>query len=170
MHHRSSLYVRRSQNRQPIQTLEEARDAVQALHVGRSYICTGSVDGHVRTYDLRMGELRSDFIGSTPFQCIYALAQPSHPSYASSCDCRRSIARQPDLPCDDARCPHPPHGHVHRQDAERLQGPRQCVISHPRVFWPRRSERCVWRRGRKGVGMGSCGCAFVSLRLPFPTR
>ena len=61
------MYARRSQNRQPIQTLEDARDAVQALHVGRSYICTGSVDGHVRTYDLRMGELRSDFIGSTSF-------------------------------------------------------------------------------------------------------
>jgi mitogen-activated protein kinase organizer 1 len=26
---------------------------------------TGSVDGHVRTYDLRKGELRSDFIGRT---------------------------------------------------------------------------------------------------------
>ena len=53
----------RSQNRAPIQTLEEARDTVQTLHVGRSYIVTGSVDGHVRTYDLRMGELRTDFIG-----------------------------------------------------------------------------------------------------------
>nr|VWO98991.1 Mitochondrial division protein 1 [Ganoderma boninense] len=57
------LWDMRSQNRAPIQILEDARDAVQALHVGRSYICTGSVDGHVRTYDLRMGELRSDFIG-----------------------------------------------------------------------------------------------------------
>lgn len=26
---------------------------------------TGSVDGHVRTYDLRKGELRTDFIGRT---------------------------------------------------------------------------------------------------------
>ncbi|KAI1785911.1 nuclear mRNA splicing protein [Ganoderma leucocontextum] len=63
------LWDMRSQNRQAIQTLEEARDAVQALHVGRSYICTGSVDGHVRTYDLRMGELRSDFIG-TPVTAV----------------------------------------------------------------------------------------------------
>ena len=55
----------RSQNRQPIQTLEDSRDTVQTLHVGHSYICTGSVDGHVRTYDLRMGELRTDFIGRT---------------------------------------------------------------------------------------------------------
>lgn len=50
-------------NRQAIQVLDEARDAVQTLHVGSTYLLTGSVDGHVRTYDLRMGELRSDFIG-----------------------------------------------------------------------------------------------------------
>ena len=53
----------RSQNRQPIQVLEEARDAVQALYVGHGTIMAGSVDGYVRTYDLRMGQLRSDFIG-----------------------------------------------------------------------------------------------------------
>ena len=48
---------------QPIQILDEARDAVQTLHVGPTFIVSGSIDGHVRTYDLRMGELRSDFIG-----------------------------------------------------------------------------------------------------------
>ncbi|TCD65183.1 hypothetical protein EIP91_003005 [Steccherinum ochraceum] len=57
------LWDLRSQNRQAIQTLEEARDAVQALHVGQGVVITGSVDGHVRTYDLRMGQLRTDFIG-----------------------------------------------------------------------------------------------------------
>ncbi|EMD32095.1 hypothetical protein CERSUDRAFT_109006 [Gelatoporia subvermispora B] len=57
------LWDLRSQNRQPIQLLEDARDAVQTLHIGPTYILTGSVDGHVRTYDLRMGELRTDFIG-----------------------------------------------------------------------------------------------------------
>ncbi|KAG6880186.1 hypothetical protein C0992_003850 [Termitomyces sp. T32_za158] len=50
-------------NRQAIQVLDEARDAVQTLHIGSTTIITGSVDGHVRTYDLRKGELRSDFIG-----------------------------------------------------------------------------------------------------------
>jgi mitogen-activated protein kinase organizer 1 len=54
-----------SQNRQPIQILEEARDSVQALYVGSSRIMSGSVDGHVRTYDLRKGELRADYIGRT---------------------------------------------------------------------------------------------------------
>ena len=47
----------------PIQVLDEARDGVQTLHVGPTFIVSGSIDGHVRTYDLRMGELRSDFIG-----------------------------------------------------------------------------------------------------------
>ena len=45
--------------------LEEARDAVQALHITHGTIMTGSVDGSVRTYDLRMGQLRTDFIGRT---------------------------------------------------------------------------------------------------------
>lgn len=58
------IYQLSAQTRQAIQTLEEAHDAIQTLHVGSTFIVTGSVDGHVRTYDLRMGELRSDFIGS----------------------------------------------------------------------------------------------------------
>jgi len=57
------LWDLRSQNRQAIQVLDDARDAVQALYVSHSTIISGSVDGYVRTYDLRMGELRSDFIG-----------------------------------------------------------------------------------------------------------
>ncbi|KAJ2911769.1 hypothetical protein MD484_g8642, partial [Candolleomyces efflorescens] len=58
------LWDLRAQARQSIQTLEEARDAVQTLYVGSTYLISGSVDGHVRTYDLRKGELRSDFIGN----------------------------------------------------------------------------------------------------------
>jgi len=57
------LWDMRAQNRQAIQTLDEARDAIQAVYVGGTYIMTGSVDGHVRTYDLRKGELRSDYLG-----------------------------------------------------------------------------------------------------------
>lgn len=60
----------RAQSRQAIQTLEEARDTIQTLHVGPTVIVTGSVDGHIRSYDLRMGELRSDFIGSMSFNII----------------------------------------------------------------------------------------------------
>lgn len=52
-----------SQNRQPVQVLDEARDAIQTLYVGHGIIMAGSVDEHVRTYDLRMGQLREDYIG-----------------------------------------------------------------------------------------------------------
>ncbi len=62
-----SLHSIRAQNRQAIQVLDEARDAVQTLHISHGTIMTGSVDGYVRTYDLRMGQLRSDFIGREYF-------------------------------------------------------------------------------------------------------
>ncbi|ELU42555.1 nuclear mRNA splicing protein [Rhizoctonia solani AG-1 IA] len=52
-----------AQSRTPIQVLGEAKDSITCLHVGAAEIITGSVDGHVRTYDMRMGELKSDFIG-----------------------------------------------------------------------------------------------------------
>jgi mitogen-activated protein kinase organizer 1 len=54
---------RRSQNRTPIQILDDAKDAIQTLHIRGPRIITGSVDGHVRTYDLRMGQLRADNLG-----------------------------------------------------------------------------------------------------------
>ncbi|CAG8660631.1 13301_t:CDS:2 [Acaulospora colombiana] len=47
----------------PIQSLEDSKDAIQALHVGHHEIITGSVDGHVRTYDLRKGQMTSDYLG-----------------------------------------------------------------------------------------------------------
>jgi len=57
------LWDLRSQSRQAIQTLDESRDAIQTLYVGSTYLMSGSVDGHIRTYDLRKGELRSDYLG-----------------------------------------------------------------------------------------------------------
>ncbi|GAA5936128.1 hypothetical protein JCM1841_007060 [Sporobolomyces salmonicolor] len=55
------LWDIKSQNRAPIQTLEEARDSITSVVIRDHLICAGSVDGNVRTYDLRMGELRADF-------------------------------------------------------------------------------------------------------------
>ncbi|CAE6517845.1 unnamed protein product [Rhizoctonia solani] len=62
-----------SKSRAPIQVLgeakdsitflDEAKDSITCIHIGVTEIITGSVDGHVRTYDMRMGELKSDFIG-----------------------------------------------------------------------------------------------------------
>lgn len=45
-----------------IQVLKEARDSVLSVYVGNFEIITGSIDGCVRTYDIRIGELRSDFM------------------------------------------------------------------------------------------------------------
>jgi len=45
----------KSHSVKPIQVLEEARDSVSSLHVVGYEIVTGSVDGRMRVYDLRMG-------------------------------------------------------------------------------------------------------------------
>lgn len=43
--------------------LDDAKDAIQSLSIGGSSILTGSVDGHVRYYDLRKGSLTADYLG-----------------------------------------------------------------------------------------------------------
>lgn len=53
----------RSQNRTPIQVLEEAKDSVTSVIVKDFEIITGSVDGRLRTYDLRGGQLSTDVVG-----------------------------------------------------------------------------------------------------------
>lgn len=55
------LWDLRSQQPRPIQVLQEAKDSVTHVLVGDREIVSSSVDGHVRTYDLRAGELRTDF-------------------------------------------------------------------------------------------------------------
>lgn len=56
------LWDLKSQQSRPIQTLDEAKDSVTCMLIASdTYIMTGSVDGHVRTYDLRAGQLTSDF-------------------------------------------------------------------------------------------------------------
>lgn len=61
----------RSQNRAPLQILEGARDSITSIRIHDHLISTGSVDGFVRTYDLRMGQLQADFFdreSCTPFR------------------------------------------------------------------------------------------------------
>ena len=53
----------KSPSSKPIQVLAEARDSVAALAVTGHEIVTGSTDGRVRRYDLRMGMLWTDLIG-----------------------------------------------------------------------------------------------------------
>ncbi|KAI9730013.1 MAG: hypothetical protein M1818_008282 [Claussenomyces sp. TS43310] len=60
------LWDSKSQSMKPIQTLGEARDSISAVLVGgRGHeIVSGSVDGRVRCYDVRMGQLSVDVLGS----------------------------------------------------------------------------------------------------------
>ncbi|KAG6032736.1 hypothetical protein E4U41_007152 [Claviceps citrina] len=44
----------------PIQVLDEARDAITCLAVRGPEVVTGSVDGRVRSYDVRMGKCTTD--------------------------------------------------------------------------------------------------------------
>ncbi|MBN3323927.1 WDR83 protein, partial [Atractosteus spatula] len=59
----------RSRRPDPIQILDEARDGVSSVEVSEHELLTGSVDGRVRRYDLRMGQLYSDFVNS-PITCV----------------------------------------------------------------------------------------------------
>lgn len=47
----------------PLQVLSEAKDSVQTLVVRGPEIVTGSVDGRVRRYDVRMGKCVTDMLG-----------------------------------------------------------------------------------------------------------
>lgn len=65
----------------PIQVLDEAKDSVSSLHVLGHEIVTGSVDGRVRLYDLRMGMLHVDVLGRMlPFPLPFPSSSSPSPS------------------------------------------------------------------------------------------
>jgi len=53
----------KSNNINPIQVLEEAKDSISSLYVSGYEIITGSTDGNVRIYDIRAGQLHTDLLG-----------------------------------------------------------------------------------------------------------
>ncbi|PVD23115.1 hypothetical protein C0Q70_16378 [Pomacea canaliculata] len=53
----------RSRGHSPIQILDEAQDGVTSIEVSDHEILTGSADGCIRRYDLRVGRLYVDLIG-----------------------------------------------------------------------------------------------------------
>ncbi|KAI9863580.1 MAG: hypothetical protein M1813_003603 [Trichoglossum hirsutum] len=57
------LWDCKSQSTKPIQVLEEAKDSVSSVDIAEHEIVTGSVDGRLRLYDLRMGQVYVDVIG-----------------------------------------------------------------------------------------------------------
>ncbi|OWK50138.1 WD repeat domain-containing protein 83, partial [Lonchura striata] len=54
----------RSRRPDPVQVLDEAKDGISSVKLSAHEILTGSVDGRVRRYDLRAGQLCSDYLGS----------------------------------------------------------------------------------------------------------
>lgn len=50
----------RSQTRDPIQTLSDFHDSVTSIALTRTEIIASSVDGCVRIYDIRMGQMHCD--------------------------------------------------------------------------------------------------------------
>ncbi|KAJ2712335.1 hypothetical protein H4R19_002809 [Coemansia spiralis] len=54
----------RAAPRAPLQVLRESRDGVSSLLMADAEIIAGSIDGCVRTYDMRMGQLLEDSLGS----------------------------------------------------------------------------------------------------------
>lgn len=53
----------KSRRNEPVQTLNEAKDCINAIQVTDYEIITGSVDCAVRRYDIRIGQMFSDFVG-----------------------------------------------------------------------------------------------------------
>ncbi|KAI4271332.1 MAG: hypothetical protein L6R35_006544 [Caloplaca aegaea] len=60
------LWDCKSQSTKPIQVLDDSKDSVSSLHVLGHEVVTGSVDGRMRLYDLRMGMMYADTIGPFP--------------------------------------------------------------------------------------------------------
>ena len=53
----------KSNMRDPVQILTDFQDSVTSVACSGSEIFAGSVDGNLRTYDLRIGQLATDLVG-----------------------------------------------------------------------------------------------------------
>jgi hypothetical protein len=50
--------ARRSRSFDPVQTMSDFRDSVTSIAVRGHQLCAASVDGYIRTFDVRAGEAR----------------------------------------------------------------------------------------------------------------
>jgi mitogen-activated protein kinase organizer 1 len=86
----------RSRSYEPVQIFKEAKDSVTSVHIvqddGLAFIRTAAVDGSVRTYDLRMGEIRCDNFGSS----ITSMA-PTHDGECLAVSCLDGTIRLMEL-------------------------------------------------------------------------
>ncbi|PVU88315.1 hypothetical protein BB560_006382 [Smittium megazygosporum] len=63
------IFDTRSRQKRPIQTLTDAKDSISSVCINQYQIISGSVDGYIRTYDIRQGSKIFDCI-SEPVTCI----------------------------------------------------------------------------------------------------
>lgn len=59
------LWDMRASTRDPLQTLKDATSSITSLNIPPDsvQIIAGSMDGHVRAYDIRMGQMTEDLVG-----------------------------------------------------------------------------------------------------------
>lgn len=57
------LWDIRSKTLEPVQCLNEAKDSVSSVRVSDHEVLTASFDGKIRRYDIRVGELYTDYMG-----------------------------------------------------------------------------------------------------------
>lgn len=72
------LWDCKSQQRMPIQVLDEAKDSITSITIRGSDILTSSVDGHVRSYDLRKGKLSADYFESGSYLSRVSVCRTYH--------------------------------------------------------------------------------------------
>jgi len=53
----------RSKAQEAVQSLNDAKDSISSVRVSDHEILSGSFDGKIRTYDIRVGELCEDYMG-----------------------------------------------------------------------------------------------------------
>ncbi|KAI8087185.1 WD40-repeat-containing domain protein [Thamnidium elegans] len=78
------LWDLRSSNFQPIQVIEDCKDSIMSIDVKGVEIAASCADGKLRTYDLRMGELKEDYIG--PALTSAKISKDGHCILVSSLD------------------------------------------------------------------------------------
>lgn len=61
----------RSRSNEPIQVLKEAKDSISSIQITDHLILTGSIDCRIRQYDIRTGEVVSDFAGEPVLSACY---------------------------------------------------------------------------------------------------
>ena len=57
------LWDVKSKALEPVQCLNDAKDSVSSVRVSDHEILTASFDGKIRRYDIRVGELYTDYMG-----------------------------------------------------------------------------------------------------------